>query len=157
MPQDFTNTKPALVIVDDDPDQLCLIRIAAERVGAYSRVMTAGDGAAAMQEVSDYLNELSEAVPLIILTDLKMPRVSGIDLARRLRRQALLPALRLVAMSNSAYEPDVEAALSAGCCAFIQKPSGFPELKRMVASLPAVCKNAETAPQFIPEAVVSFA
>lgn len=153
----FSNTKPVLVIVDDDPDQLSLIRIAAERVGKFSRVITADNGAHALREVVGSLNDPEDVVPMIILTDVRMPQINGIDLARRLHRQSQAPSLRLVAMSNSSYPPDVEAALAAGCCAFIQKPSGFPELKQMVASLPELCQEQAERPSEVREPAVSFA
>ena len=157
MPNSFSNVKPTLVIVDDDPDQLSLFRIAAERVGTYSRVITAESGMAALREVLAFPDEATEFAPIIILTDVRMPQFNGIDLARRLHRQLNTPSLRLIAMSNSCYPPDVEAALAAGCCAFLQKPSGFPELKRMVASLPELCHGGEGNQPYVQEPAISFA
>lgn len=157
MPHSYSNVKPTLVIVDDDPDQLSLFRIAAERVGTYSRIITAENGMQALREVLAFPDEVTEFAPIIILTDLRMPQLNGVDLARRLHRQLNTPSLRLIAMSNSSYPPDVEAALAAGCCAFIQKPSGFPELKRMVASLPEVCQGGDGARPYRGEPAVSFA
>ena len=144
MQSDFSNPRPVLVIVDDDPDQLSLLQIAAERVGLFSEVITAGDGAVALKEIES-LAKISgpHFSSVIILTDLKMPRVGGIELARRLCRHRRIESIALVAMSNTLYEPEVHEALAAGCCAFVQKPSGFQELKRMLLSLPELCGARE--------------
>lgn len=139
MPPPFSDSRPALVIVDDDPDQLSLLRIAAERVRSFRRVITAEDGAVALREVIDFFEHTSDLTPLIILTDLKMPRVNGVELAKKLQGHPSVPRVHVVAMSNSRYQPDVQAALAAGCCAFFQKPGGFQQLKDMLISLPAVC------------------
>lgn len=144
------------MIVDDDPDQLSLLRIAAERVRSFRRVITAEDGAMALQEVTDFFERTSDLTPLIILTDLKMPRVNGVELAKNLRRHPTFPAVHVVAMSNSRYQPDVQSALDAGCCAFFQKPGGFQQLKEMLLSLPAVC-TAQKERDFFLETEESFA
>lgn len=140
MPQNLPSTKPTLVIVDDDADQLSLAQMAAQRVGVYRQVIMAEDGLEALREIGELFGSPSAASPLIILTDLKMPRVGGIELAKRLQREPGIP-VHLVAMSNTRYKPEIEAALAAGCCAFFQKPSGFTELKAMLSSLPEICAN----------------
>ncbi len=141
MPLPFSDSRPALVIVDDDPDQLSLLRIAAERVHSFRRVITAEDGTSALREVIDFFECTSDLTPLIILTDLKMPRLNGIELAKQIQLHPSVPPVHVVAMSNSRYQPDVQAALAAGCCAFFQKPGGFQQLKDMLISLPAVCSR----------------
>jgi len=155
MPPPFSDSRPALVIVDDDPDQLSLLRIAAERVRSYRRIITAEDGAAALSQVIEFFEHTSDLTPLIILTDLKMPRVNGIELAKTLQSHPSVPPVHVVAMSNSRYQPDVQAALTAGCCAFFQKPGGFQQLKEILLSLPALCTRktrdcfAETVESFV--------
>jgi CheY-like chemotaxis protein len=141
----FTDSRPALVIVDDDPDQLALFRIAAERVAAYRCVITATDGMAALREISSFFKLSAADLPLIVLTDLKMPKMSGTELAKKLRLDPKLPPFHVVAMSNSGRNQDADAALAAGCSAFFQKPSSFSRLKEMLVSLPELCaKFAET-------------
>lgn len=140
MPQLPLDSRPSLMIVDDDPDQLNLFRLAAERVGLFRAIATMADGAAALKAILSHAQHSFDQAPLIVLTDLKMPYVSGSELASRVQGTASASSVHVVAMSNCRYAPEVEAALSAGCCAFIQKPSGFQQLKALVASLPEICR-----------------
>jgi CheY-like chemotaxis protein len=131
--------KPNLMIVDDDPDQLRLFRITAERTGRFWRIATAEDGDEAFDQILKWADELPRFIPQIVVTDMKMPKMNGIEFARRLRTEPRLPPLHLVAMSSSGYEPDVRAALDAGCEAFVQKPGEFSKLKEFFLALADLC------------------
>jgi CheY-like chemotaxis protein len=127
------------MIIDDDPDQLALFRLAAERTKLYWRIAAADDGAAAYEQIRAWAAELPRFVPQIVLTDIKMPKMGGVEFARTLRHDPHLPPIHIVAMSSSNYPPEVRAALDAGCAAFVQKPGDFGQLVSMMASLPEVC------------------
>jgi CheY-like chemotaxis protein len=135
----FPQPKPNLMIVDDDHDQLELFEITAQRAGVYWRIFTADDGDVAYRQILKWAEEVPRYVPQIVVTDLKMPMMGGIQFARALLRDSRVPPVNLIAMSSSNYEPEVRSALSAGCCAFFQKPSDFGKLREIFASLPAMC------------------
>lgn len=139
MPRHFPDSKPNLMIVDDDPDQLALFRMTADRSKIYWRIATANHGQDAYDEILGSAEGVPRFVPQIVLTDIKMPTMGGIELARALQSDPRVPPVRIVAMSNSDYPPEVEGALGAGCCAFLQKPGDFQKLKELFASLPAIC------------------
>lgn len=128
----FNSDKPALLIVEDDPDQLSLFKLAAERSGAFSRVTTAEDASSGVEQAFALIDSLPTSVSKIVLTDLKMPRAGGIELFKRLRHTCDVLPVYLVAMSSSEYMPEVMAARDAGCCAFFQKPGDFGKLKEMI-------------------------
>lgn len=131
--------KPNLMIIDDDPDQLGLFRITAERTCLYWRIATAEDGDMALRQITAWSEELPRFVPQIVLSDIKMPRMGGIEFARTLRHHPQLPPIHTVAMSSSSYPPEVQAALEAGCVAFFQKPGDFAKLTELFRKLPGVC------------------
>lgn len=127
--------KPALLIVDDDPDQLSLFKIAAERSGSFCRVEVAENASSGVDKAFALIDGLPTFVRKIVLTDLKMPRAGGLELVKRLQPTCDVLPVYLVAMSSSEYQPEVEAAMAAGCCAFFQKPGDFSKLKAMIGSL----------------------
>ncbi|HEU5079633.1 MAG TPA: response regulator [Opitutaceae bacterium] len=127
--------KPALLIVDDDPDQLSLFKMAAERSGEFCRVETAENASTGVDKAFTLIDNLPTYVRKIVLTDLRMPRAGGLELVKRLRPTCEVLPVYLVAMSSSEYQPDVTAAKQAGCCAFFQKPGDFSKLKSMIGSL----------------------
>jgi CheY-like chemotaxis protein len=131
--------KPALLIVDDDEDQLALLRMAAERSNAFCKVSVAEDGVRALEDVFALVDNLPSATRIIVLADLKMPGMDGTELARRLRPACDALPISLVGMSSSGYGPDIQAALEAGCMAFVEKPSGYTTLKSLMLSLAQFC------------------
>lgn|GEM_PF-1580092 len=134
-----TPNKPALLIVDDDEDQLALLRMAAERSGAFCKVTVAEDGVRALEDVFALVDNLPTATQIIVLADLKMPRMTGTELARRLKPACDALPIFLIGMSSSGYGPDIQAALEAGCVAFVEKPSGYVTLKTLMLSLAQMC------------------
>ncbi len=138
MPRRTFSSRPRLVIVDDDNDQLVLLRLAAERLGIFESVFATADTRLALENVVGHLGCVPQEA-VIVLTDLKMPHVTGAEFIRRLRDHAGSGDLQIAAMSNSDYPPDVAGARAAGCALFLKKPNGFRELKEMLASLAAQC------------------
>jgi CheY-like chemotaxis protein len=78
----------------------------------------------------------------LLLLDLRLPRMDGLALARALRDQPLHTDLIIVAVTANAMKSDQEAALLAGCDAFISKPINTRTLVPMVTSLLARGRTA---------------
>ncbi|PTY06598.1 hypothetical protein DB347_11200 [Opitutaceae bacterium EW11] len=133
--------KPNLLIIDDDIDQLNLFRLTAERTGLYWRIATADDARHAYELILRADEEVPRFVPNIVLTDLRMPAMNGVEFVRTLRTDPRVPPMHLVAMSSTDYEPEVRAALAAGCCAFVLKPAEFAKLKDLLSELPEICRS----------------
>ena len=149
--------KPALLIVDDDEDQLALLRMAADRSNAFCKVAVAEDGVRALEDVFALIDNLPTATKIIVLADLKMPGMTGTELARRLRPACDALPIWLIGMSSSGYGPDIRAALDAGCMAFIEKPSSYTALKSLMLSLPQVCESRDSGHAFDAELHATFA
>ena len=78
------------------------------------------------------LQKLATFKPHIILSDVMMPGMTGIDFARRVRAAKLLPQVLLVALTGSAEPDDREAAMQAGFDDYYVKPVGIEELRRII-------------------------
>ena len=103
-------TAKTILICEDDDNLRQLIRVV---IGAGYDVMEAGDG-------DEALALASELRPDLIVLDLMMPRMSGLDVLRRLRGDVSADGTRIVVMS--AWPDSRDAALEAGADRFLQKP-----------------------------------
>lgn len=119
--------KPFLYIVDDEPSQVFLMELAAHRSGEFGLVRTAIDSQLAYHHFLEVAQN-PPSCPNLVVTDWKMPRMTGAELACALNAHPELREIPIVALSSSNYQSDREAALACGCVAFHQKPVQFAEL-----------------------------
>jgi CheY-like chemotaxis protein len=119
-----------ILIVDDSDDDVELFRIGLEEVHLANRIEVCRDGAQAM----DYLLRRGEyagrdnVLPLVVLTDIKMPRMDGLALVSAIRQEPSLHLLPVVIMTSSNQHLDVAAGYAAGANGFVTKPVGFEQL-----------------------------
>ena len=120
----------AVLIVDDQPDIVRLVRDYLERAGF--RVLTAGDGEQALQVARS-------SHPDLVILDLTLPRLDGLDVARALRRDGDVPIIMLTARTE---ESDRVAGLELGADDYVTKPFSARE---MVARVRAVLRRTSGA------------
>lgn len=101
------------LIVDDNLLNLELLRFVLEAAGW--EVRTAGDSVEARAA-------LAEQLPDVVLMDLGLPGVSGLNLTRQLRSEAATASLPIVAVTAAAMKGDEAKAIEAGCDGYIAKP-----------------------------------
>jgi CheY-like chemotaxis protein len=110
--------KTAVLIAEDDPDVRALLHFLLEEEGV--KVVTAENGAQALSTLAWYH-------PDLILTDLAMPEIDGLELIKRVRQQPELAKIPIVVMTT--YRGNyLEAALCAGANAVLRKPDDFDHL-----------------------------
>jgi CheY-like chemotaxis protein len=102
-----------ILIVDDNPDNVDLARIVLESEGC--RMRAAEDAQRALQVLETYH-------PRLILMDVQMPGMDGLELTRRLRADAAFDDVAIVALTAYAMRTDEEKAREAGCDGYISKP-----------------------------------
>ena len=112
----MNNSKPRILVVDDEP-QLTRVLLRSLTSKGYE-VRIAGDGEFALQTFHDW-------TPSLVLTDLAMPNMSGLELCRRLREISEVP---IVVLSVRGEEKLKVEALDAGADDYITKPFGMDEL-----------------------------
>lgn len=127
-----------ILLVEDNPnDQLLGIR-ALQSQKITNELITAQDGVEALEYLfgtGRYAGRDVNNVPALILLDLKLPKVSGLEVLRQLRadpRTALVP---VVILTSSAEEVDIAAGYSSGCNSYIRKPVDFTEFTEAVKTL----------------------
>ena len=127
-PWDYT-----VMVVEDEPDEVFLLKQAFQRVGLKNPLLVLRDG----QEAIDYLSRPGAASgpgvpPALMLLDLKMPRKTGFEVLEWLRRQPGLKRIVVVVMSSSNLMSDVNRAYELGCNSYLLKPGNVDQLAEMV-------------------------
>ena len=117
--------RPAFLLVDDSPDDLGLIESALKKVGVTRPIVSKISG----EDARDYLIEAVDANsrPGVLITDLKMVGMDGIELIQWVRSQPGLDGLLVVMLSGSVLDDDVTRAYDAGADVYLTKPSQFLE------------------------------
>ena len=117
---------PRILIVDDVPANVHILQ---SRLAAHGYdIVTATDGEAALAAVT-------ETQPDLILLDVMMPKMDGIEVCRRLRADAALPFIPIIMVTAKADPKDVVAGLEAGGDEYLTKPVDQPALVARVKSM----------------------
>jgi CheY-like chemotaxis protein len=139
-PMTSTLQKPTLLIAEDDKHLRTLVIAVAERTGAYSAVHAVPDGQAAVEWIHGTMRDHEEGQDgLVVLSDLNMPRMTGLELIRELKHDPKTRDIPIVIMTSSNQPSDRDDVVAAGCTAFFFKAQRFDEMTAMLASLPAIC------------------
>jgi two-component system, OmpR family, phosphate regulon response regulator PhoB len=116
----------SVLVVDDDPDVCDLVTYKLEQSGFDVR--RASDGDAALQEVSVEL-------PDLVLLDIMMPGISGLEVLQRWRSDEATAGLPVILLTAKAQENDVERGFELGADDYVVKPFSPRELARRVSAV----------------------
>jgi two-component system KDP operon response regulator KdpE len=124
------NQQPRILVVDDEPQLARVLRTGLKTHGYEVRV--AADGVSALETFGDW-------PPDLVITDLAMPNMGGLELCRRLRERSQLP---IIVLSVRGEEKTKVEALDAGADDYVTKPFGMDEL---LARVRAQLRRAQTS------------
>ncbi len=113
-----------ILIVDDNAANLKLARVLLS--GEGYEVRTAADAEQALELLESFR-------PRLILMDLQLPGMDGLELTRRLKADPMRRGIAVIALTAYAMKGDEEKARAAGCDAYVTKPIDTDELPRVVA------------------------
>jgi CheY-like chemotaxis protein len=120
------NGRFLVLVADDDPDILSLVKAVLERSG--HEVVVVSDGVEALAYVR-------ERKPDLAVLDIAMPEIDGLEVLRQLRADVMTSDLPVVLLSARAQEADVELGFATGASAYLKKPFSPRELSEHVAEL----------------------
>lgn len=126
------NIRPIL-LVEDNPVDLDLTLRAFKRRHLANPVVVARDGQEALDWISRW--EAGEALPLVVLLDVKLPRVSGLEVLRQYREHAVSQNVPVVMLTSSSEDRDVKAAYQYHVNSYIVKPVNFDNLMDVAAQI----------------------
>ena len=128
--------KPIL-LVEDNPNDLELTLVALDKSQLANEVIVARDG----QEAIDYLTsegewkERAPGNPAVILLDLKLPKIDGLEVLDMIRSNAVLKSIPVVMLTSSREEQDLVRSYELGVNSYVVKPVEFAEFVEAIGDL----------------------
>ncbi|MFG0247727.1 MAG: response regulator [Phycisphaeraceae bacterium JB051] len=123
-----------VLLIEDNPDEALLTQIALTQ----SEVKCSIDHMASASEAWDFLSGIdhndnsSKEVPNLVLLDLKLPGMNGIELVEHIRSREQLDSLPVIMLTNSTYAGDLKSCYAARCNAYLVKPTHIDELRTVL-------------------------
>ena len=119
-------TKQILLVEDNESDEK-LTLLAFKNCGIGNELVVVRDGAAALDYLFARGAHEGRALPAVVLLDLKLPKVDGLEVLRRLRKGERTRFLPVVVLTSSKEEEDIGRSYSLGANAYVRKPVDFAE------------------------------
>jgi two-component system response regulator len=131
------NDKPIL-LVEDNPDDEALTLHALESNKIGNTVIVARNGVEALDYLfgtGQYTGRDLEALPAVVLLDLKLPKIDGLEVLRRIRADSRTNLLPVVILTSSTEDEDRLKGYALGANSYVRKPVDFDEFVRAVGQL----------------------
>ncbi len=122
-------TLKTILLTEDNPQDLELTLEALKEFNLANKIVTVGDGVEAMEylQYEGKFKNRKKGNPAVLLLDIKMPRMDGIEVLETIRKDKKLKTLPVVMLTSSREEPDLEKCYALGVNAFVVKPLDFKE------------------------------
>ena len=125
-------TNRPILLVEDNPSDIKLTQRAFAKSNIANQLVVAEDGQAAL----DYLfSDADRELPAVVLLDLKLPRVDGLEFLRRIRADKRTRLLPVVVLTTSKEERDMIESYSLGANSYVRKPVNFSDFSAAVVHL----------------------
>lgn len=125
------NTRAQILLVEDNPNDAELTIRTLRKNNLANRLLHVEDG----QEALDFLFAQDDEMPSLILLDLKMPKVDGLQVLRALKEDPIRKVIPVVILTSSKEEKDIVESYRLGVNAYIVKPVDFDQFVKAVAQL----------------------
>ena len=134
----MSNKGKTILLVEDNPSDVGLTKRALQKNGITNPLVVAEDG----QEALDYLfcagahaaRNIAD-LPVLVLLDLKLPRIDGLEVLRRVRGDSRTRRVPVVILTSSGEEQDIGAGYDCGSNSYIRKPVDFTQFAEVIRQL----------------------
>jgi len=126
-----------ILLAEDDPNDVELTLTALEEYNLANKVMVVRDG----EEALDYLYRRGKSQgrvngnPIFVLLDLKMPKVNGLEVLRKMKTDERLKTIPVIVLTSSREAPDLAECYELGVNAYVVKPVDFQDFIKAVKEL----------------------
>ena len=127
-----------ILLVEDNPDDVALTLRAFSSRNVSNPVIVVRDGAEALDFLfarGKYSDRDPHDLPVVILLDLKLPKISGLDVLKQLRANEITRLQPVVVLTSSKEENDIIESYKLGANSFVRKPVSYPEFLESVQQL----------------------
>jgi len=139
-----------LMLVEDNPEDLELALLALREASPTCRIHIARDGAEALDFIfceGPYGGRQIADVPNVILLDLKLPKIDGLDVLKRLKGDPRTKMIPVVVLTSSKEQRDVVESYELGVNSYIVKPVNFERFSEAVRNLGTYWQNLNQPPK----------
>ncbi|HME07008.1 MAG TPA: response regulator [Bryobacteraceae bacterium] len=132
------STKSEILLVEDSQDDADLALRALRNGKLNNNIHVVEDGEEALDYLfcrGSYADRYFEQPPVLVLLDLKLPKVSGIEVLEQVKRDPRTRTIPVVVMTSSSEDRDVELAFKLGANSYVQKPVDFVQFQETVKTV----------------------
>lgn len=127
-----------ILLVEDNASDAEMTIDALRKNGLANKLLHVKDGAAALDFIfaeGEYTGRSTKYKPKVILLDLKMPKVNGIEVLQRMRTDELTKNIPVVMLTSSKEDPDIKTCYDLGANSYVVKPVEFDEFQKAITEL----------------------
>ena len=124
-------TERPLLLVEDDEVDVLTVRRALRELEVTNELVVAGDG----EEALDYLRGAPEPRPALILLDLNMPRMNGLEFLRVARSEELLASTPVIVLTTSRQDQDIVEGFHLAVAGYMVKPVDYRKFLEMMLAI----------------------
>ena len=127
-----------ILLVEDNPADVTLTLRAIKRANIANNLVVARDGVEALDYLfgtGQYQGRDASVMPVVVLLDLKLPKIDGIEVLKRIRSNPVTELLPVVILTSSLEHEDISACYKYKCNSYVRKPVDFNQLADAVKQL----------------------
>jgi CheY-like chemotaxis protein len=131
-------SEPVILLVEDNPDDVELTRMALEETHLTNRLVVVRDGVEALDWLyctGTHAERAPCLIPSLVLLDLKLPKMSGLQVLQHLRGDDRTRRLPVVVLTSSKEEQDIIRSYNLGANSYIQKPVDYTQFLEAIRQL----------------------
>lgn len=154
--EDQTLTRKKILLVEDNRDDEELTLLALRKSKIMNEVVVARDGEQAMEMLfghEEFLPHETEFLPAVVLLDLKLPKVTGTEVLRRIRNNPRTRRLPVVVLTSSKEERDLSEVYDLGANSYIYKPVDFEKFTEAIGHMGMYWVLFNELPAALPAAI----
>jgi len=132
------NQQVEIILVEDNPDDAVLAIRALKKQNLANNIVHLEDGSEALDFIygtGPYTGRDLQNMPKMILLDLKMPKVNGMEVLEKVKSDVRTKMIPVVILTSSAEDPDIKKCYELGANSYIVKPVGFDNFAKTVNDL----------------------
>ena len=124
-----------ILLIEDNPMDVDLTREAFKEHSVANPILVCRDGEEALQYMEAHDSATDSDVPILVLLDLRLPKVDGIEVLRQARRHPVWKQVPVVVLTTSRENSDIETAYQLGVNSYLVKPVDFLAFAELVKTI----------------------